>query len=320
MSAKTILVTGGHGFIGSNMIRYYLNKYPDYQFINIDYNTVAANPENIDCPEQSARYAFHRVDIRNAYAINHLFELYDITDILHFAAETRDADHVGEIRLYEQTNVLGLLNLLQAAETAWMEGAHQPKAKYAASRFHHISLARNESNNLYSISKANADAMVQGFHKKTGLNIVTTASPEVFGPMQQEDELIPSTIRKALNDELVNPQGQSGKTRDWLFVGDLCEAIDTVFHLGDAGQSYEIGFNARVADGVLAEQIKAMLGKDFPGNKASLKDKLLYSKVAFIPQPQVLGFSPFTLFENGLRMTLGWYIKKYKHTEFLKRR
>ena len=317
MSAKTILVTGGHGFIGSNMIRYYLNKYPDYQLINIDYNTVAAHPENIDCPEQSARYAFHRVDIRNAYAINHIFEQYDITDVLHFAAETRDANRVGEIRLYEQTNVLGLENLLQAAQNAWMENGHQPKAKYAASRFHHISLAHNENNNLYSISKANADELIERFHEKTGLNIVTTASPEAFGPMQQEDEMIPRMILNALNNESLLSTKASDKTRDWLFIADLCEAIDTVFHLGDAGQFYETGFNIRVTDNALADQIQAMFEDNFPGNKTSLRDKLLHSKAAFISQPQVLGFAPFTLFENGLRTTLDWYLKKYKQASFL---
>src|SRR5690606_9894773 len=131
----------------------------------------------------------------------------------------------------EQTNVLGLENLLHAAHNAWMENDHQPKAEYTASRFHHISLAHNENNNLYSISKGNADELVEKYHKKTGLNIVTTASPEVFGPMEQEDEMIPGMILKALNNEALLSTANSNKTRDWLFIADLCEAIDTIFHL-----------------------------------------------------------------------------------------
>lgn len=317
MSAKTILITGGHGFIGSNMIHYYLNKYPDYQLVNIDYNTEAANPENIHCPDQKNRYAFHRVDIRNAYAINHLFELYDITDIIHFAAETRSVENVGEIRLYEQTNVLGTMNLLYAAQSAWMEDAHRPKPDYATSRFHHISLADTGHDTLYSVSKANADAVVQNFHEKYGLDIITTASPEVFGPMQQDDERIPLSIHQALDGRLATPE-EGEDTRDWLFVGDVCEAIDTVFHLGDAGQRYEVGCIARMTDRELAQQITALLNEDFPGNNPPA-DSLIHSRAVPIAQKQILGFEPYTVFETGLRITIDWYIQKYKYADMARK-
>ncbi|MBT2572006.1 GDP-mannose 4,6-dehydratase [Planococcus sp. ISL-110] len=320
MSAKTILITGGHGFIGSNMIHYYLNKYPDYQIVNIDYNIEAANQKRIHCPEQANRYSFHRVDIRNVYAISHLFELYDITDILHFAAETRSVERVGEIRLYEQTNVLGTLNLLHAAQSAWMVDAHQPKPEYARSRFHHLSLADKPNDTLYSESKERADAMIQKFHEQHGLDIVTTASPEIFGPMQQEDELIPALIRQALDGDLPIPE--SGQQRNWLFVGDLCEAIDTMFHLGDAGQRYEIGANARLDDRELSQQINGLLNEYFPGNDlggTKGNEAALYSKASPIAQKQVLGFAPFTPFGIGLGIALDWYIQKYKYADFIEK-
>ena len=318
MSAKTILVTGGHGFIGSNMIRYYLNKYPDYQIVNIDYNTDAASPANIDCPEVSARYSFHRVDIRNAYAINHLFELYEITDIIHFAAETRDIHSVGEIRLYEQTNVLGTLNLLQAAQDTWMKKEHQPKSAYAASRFHHISLAETGHASLYSESKAKTDAMVLEFHKKYGLDVVTTASPEVFGPMQQENERIPIYIRQALDNEPISVEENGERIRDWLFVSDLCEAIDTVFHLGVAGKRYKAGSNARLTDEELAQQIASLQHADFPGNTTAhheLKKNGSGKRSRFFKasRSQIPGFEPFTPLETALHITMDWYSKKYKY-------
>ncbi|MDQ0428377.1 dTDP-glucose 4,6-dehydratase [Planomicrobium stackebrandtii] len=323
MSAKTILITGGHGFIGSNMIHYYLNKYPDYQLVNIDYNTEAANPDNIPCPDQANRYSFHRVDIRNAYAISHLFELYDITDIIHFAAETRSQDRVGEIRLYEQTNVLGTMNLLHAAQSAWMAGPHQSNPKYAASRFHHLSLAETECGTLYSESKQRAGAMIQSFHREYGLNVVTTASPEVFGPMQQEDELVPRSIRQALEGNLVIPE--QGRQRNWLFIVDLCEAVDTVFHLGEAGSRYEIDYNAGLNDRELAKHITALLNEHFqgPGSSPDRNEENgdgLHSRASPPVQKPVLGFAPFTPFKSGLRITLDWYIQKYKYADFLRRR
>lgn len=294
------------------MIHYYMNKYPHYQIINIDYNTDAANPDNIECPDQADRYAFHRVDIRNAHAISHLFELYDITDIIHFAAETRSMERVGEIRLYEQTNVLGTMNLLHAAQNAWMFGPHQPNPNYAGSRFHQLSLAEAKDNSLYSDSKQRADAMIQNFYEESGLGIVTTATPESFGPRQQEDEQVPKFIRQALEGELTLPD--SGPPHDWLFVGDLCEAIDTVFHLGDAGQRYTIGYSARLDDWEFSRQIIAAVNAYFLGN-----DKDQVKPVRPPVQQQVLGFAPFTPFEEALRMTTEWYIKKYQYADFMRK-
>lgn len=289
--------------------------------MNIDYNTEAASPENTSGSDQAARYSFHRVDIRNAYAINHLFELYDITDIIHCAAETRSEERVGEIRLYEQTNVLGTMNLLQAAQNAWMESAYQPKEKYKASCFHHISLTDSTKASLYSDSKKRADAMICDFYAKTGLNVITTASPEVFGPMQKEEELIPAYIEQALKGKLGIFEESAENVRNWLFVSDLCEAIDTVFHLGDAGGRYEIGYNARMGDRELAWCITSLMGAHFPGNYSHQKQNNIDNSV-FSPekpaQKLLPGIAPFTPFEKGLRITFNWYSNKNKAEDFLK--
>ncbi|ALS77858.1 dTDP-glucose 4,6-dehydratase [Planococcus kocurii] len=264
VNTKTLLVTGGHGFIGSHIIHYYLNKYPDYQIVNIDYNTQAGCIETLS--KHTARYAYHRVDIRNAHAINHLFELYDITDILHFAAETRSMDCVGEIRLYEQTNVFGTMNLLYAAQSTWMLDAHQPNPNYAASRFHHLSLADTKQETLYSESKEKADVMIQNFHEQYGLNIVTTASPEVFGPMPQEDKLTGSYFQHSVESKLAPLEESTAELRGRLFVRDLCEAIDTVFRLGETGERYEMGLNAHLGNNEFTWNIPSLLEDHFPGN------------------------------------------------------
>lgn len=317
MSGKTILVTGGHGFIGSNFIHYYLNKYPDYQIVNIDYNTEAASPENIMCPQQKARYSFYRIDIRNAYAISHLFERYDITDIIHFAAETRNTDSVGEIRLYEQTNVLGKLNVLQAAQQAWMTSNHEPKPQYVNSRFHQIALDDRTMPSLYTDSKKRADAAARAFQTSTGLNIVTTVSPEIFGPMQKETGLVPALIQQILNGEPVSEKRTHSHKHNWLFVRDLCEAIDAVFHLGEPGERYELASTARMSDVELA----SILQDYFLGNKLGRTNKK--EDPSFFSQKptsgaQFPGLTPTTSFEKGLRITFDWYVTKNKSQAFLK--
>lgn len=308
MSAKTILVTGGHGFIGSNFIQYVLNKYPDYQIVNIDYHIEAGSPETISRNQAYARYSFHRVDIRNAYAINHVFELYDITDIVHFAAETRSVDQVGEIRLYEQTNVLGTLNLLQAAQCAWMDADHQPKAHYAHSQFHQISLEATQERSLYTDSKQRADTIIQEFHELTGLKVVTTACPEVFGPMQKQTERMPVLMEQAVTGEL--DRNSRDKVRNWLFVRDVCDAIDAVFHLGEAGKRYEAGWNARVSDNELADYLTFMATNYFLGNTNPAVTHTTLQQHVDEPISKLPGFAPKTPVEEGLQITFDWYIAK----------
>lgn len=313
MCAKTILVTGGHGFIGSNFIQYVLNKYPNYQIVNIDYHTEATRLDT--GLGTSARYSFHRVDIRNAYAINHLFELYDITDIVHFAAETRSVDHVGEIRLYEQTNVLGTLNVLQAVQNAWMQADHQPKARYAHSQFHHISLEATHETSLYIDSKQRADAIIREFHELTGLKVVTTACPEVFGPMQKQTARMPVFMEQALTGEL--DRDSTGTVQNWLFVRDVCEAIDTAFHLGKAGKRYEAGWNARVSDKELANYLSFMTTHYFPGNTNPTATPATLQQGAGEPISKLPGFAPKTPFEEGLQITFDWYIAKHNAKAWL---
>ncbi len=337
MTKKTILVTGGLGFIGSNFIKHFLSKYPEYVLINVDALTYAANPDNLKSIRNNPNYIFQHIDIRNKESINSLFVKYQFTDIIHFAAESHVDNSINNPMLFAETNIMGTLNLLEAARKLWLEKPFSYKEKFSNVRFHHISTDEvygtlddrdffteetpYAPNSPYSASKASSDMLVRSFYHTFGLNVITTNCSNNYGPMQHDEKLIPTIIRNALTNMEIPIYGQGKNVRDWLYVEDHCKAIDEVFHNGKSGESYLIGGNNERTNIEIANIICEYLDKILPSDKSYtnllrfVDDRPGHDFRYAIDASKLeneLNFSPEETFETGIIKTIIWYVKKYK--------
>lgn len=255
---RSILVTGGAGFIGSNFLNEMVKKYPDYLFVNFDSLTYAANLENIKVNDY-LNYKFYKGDIRNMNDIVNAFKLYNITDIIHFAAESHVDNSISNPGIFIETNINGTANLLNVALEFW-------KNNLSNHRFYHVStdevygsLELNSDelftektpykpHSPYSASKASSDFLVQAFHDTYGMNTIISHCSNNYGPNQHEEKLIPKVITNIINGKDIPVYGKGENVRDWLFVTDHCYAIDTIFHNGKSGDVYNIGGNNELAN------------------------------------------------------------------------
>ena len=254
---KTILVTGGAGFIGSNFVPYFCEKYPEYKIINLDKLTYAGNLDNLKECENMDNYQFIQGDICDADLVEKIFSENDVRGVIHFAAESHVDNSISGPRAFINTNIMGTFNLLDAARRHWMDGPNKVKDGYADARFHHISTDEvygtlgNEGlfqettpyapNSPYSASKASSDFLVRAYHHTYGMNVTTSNCSNNYGPKQHNEKLIPHIISKALNLQPLPIYGTGENIRDWLYVLDHCRAIDMIFHTGVAGQTYNVG-------------------------------------------------------------------------------
>ncbi len=254
---KSILVTGGAGFIGSNFVPYFAEKYPDYHIINLDKLTYAGNLDNLRECESMVNYTFVRGDICDEALIDNLFKKHDIRGVVHFAAESHVDNSIKGPKAFIQTNIVGTFTLIEAARKHWMESPNKPKPGYETARFHHISTDEvygtlgetgyfteetpYAPNSPYSASKAGSDHIVRAYHQTYGMNITTSNCSNNYGPKQHAEKLIPTIIRKCLNEELIPVYGTGSNIRDWLYVLDHCKAIDLIFHKGKSGETYNVG-------------------------------------------------------------------------------
>ena len=257
LSRKTILVTGCAGFIGSNFVPYFLDKYNNYNIVNLDLLTYAGNLENLKECENNSRYKFIKGDICNRELAEFIFNEYDIQGVIHFAAESHVDNSIKNPGVFIQTNVNGTFTLLDVAYKYWMEKPFEFKEKYKNCRFHHISTDEvygtlNEvdlftestayaPNSPYSASKASSDMIVRSYKETYGMNTVITNCSNNYGPKQHDEKLIPTIIRKALAGESIPIYGDGKNIRDWLYVLDHCKGIDLVYHTGLEGNVYNIG-------------------------------------------------------------------------------
>ena len=254
---QTILLTGCAGFIGSNFVPYFLDKYKEYNLVNLDLLTYAGDLANLKECENNPRYKFIKGDICNRELVEFIFSEYDINGVIHFAAESHVDNSIKNPGVFVQTNVNGTFTLIDVARAYWMEAPFKYKEEYKNCRFHHISTDEvygtlNETdlftestpyapNSPYSASKASSDMIVRSYQETYGLNTVITNCSNNYGPKQHDEKLIPTIIRKALSNQSIPIYGDGKNIRDWLYVLDHCKGIDLVYHTGKTANVYNIG-------------------------------------------------------------------------------
>ncbi len=291
---KSILVTGGAGFIGSNFIPYFLNKYEDYFIINLDKLTYAGDLSNLEEIENHERYKFIKGDICNRELVESIFNEYDIRGVIHFAAESHVDNSIEGPEVFIQTNINGTFTLLDVARRFWMEAPFKYKIGYESCRFHHISTDEvygtlgetglfeettpYAPNSPYSAAKASSDFLVRAYYHTYGMNVTTSNCSNNYGPKQHNEKLIPVIIRKALNGENIPIYGDGKNIRDWLYVLDHCKGIDMVFHKGISGETYNVGGRNEKNNLEIVNYICEILDKERPKSNGSYKKQITFVK------------------------------------------
>lgn len=334
---RSILVTGGAGFIGSNFIPYFAGKYPDYHLINLDKLTYAGNLDNLKECESMTNYQFIQGDICDAELVKSLFEKYDIRGVIHFAAESHVDNSIKGPKSFMETNFMGTFNLIENARRHWMKGPNKYKTGYESCRFHHISTdevygtlgetgyfsetTAYAPNSPYSASKAGSDFIVRAYHHTYGMNVSTSNCSNNYGPKQHQEKLIPTIIRKCLAEESIPVYGKGQNVRDWLYVMDHCRAIDLIFHEGVSGETYNVGGHNERNNLEIVYAVCAILDRNHPRETAK-KYADLISFVTDRPGHDLryaidatkleseLGWKARENFESGILKTVQWYLEK----------
>lgn len=334
---KSILITGGAGFIGSNLIEYWIKKYPDYFIINVDLLTYAGNLENLKSIEKSKKYKFIHGNISDRKLIAQLFSEYDIKGVLHLAAESHVDNSIESPEVFIETNVKGTFTLLDVAYKFWMKKPFVYKEGYEKCKFLHVStdevygslgkegLFTEETpyapNSPYSASKAGSDMIVRSYYHTYGMNVVITNCSNNYGPKQHDEKLIPTIIRKALSGKNIPIYGDGSNVRDWLYVLDHCKGIDLVFHEGKQGEVYNIGGENERNNNYIAAKICELLDTLIPLTTKSYKNQITFVEdraghdfryaIDASKIKHKLGWKAHENFESGLLKTVQWYLKKY---------
>ena len=331
--SKHVLITGGAGFIGSHVVRLFVNKYPGYKIVNLDCLTYAGNLANLQDVAGASNYYFEKVNILDAVALNEVFIRHGITDVLHLAAESHVDRSIVSPLDFVYTNVIGTVNLLNVAKENW-------KSNMDAHRFYHISTDEvygtlgaeglftettpYSPNSPYSASKASSDHFVRAYHETYHLPTVVSNCSNNYGPYHFPEKLIPLFINNIIHKKPLPVYGDGLYTRDWLFVKDHALAIDLVFHQGKIGETYNVGgFNewknidlVNLLCSLMDEKLNRPAGesaqlityvKDRPGH--DLRYAIDANKIN-----RELGWYPSVTFEEGLSETIDWYLS---NTEWL---
>jgi dTDP-glucose 4,6-dehydratase len=325
-----LLITGGAGFIGSNLIHHVIDDERVTLLVNLDCLTYAGRLENLEKVSRHPKYIFERVDLRDKAAVLRVVEKHAITHVMHLAAESHVDRSIAGPGDFIQTNVVGTFNLLEACRECWLS----PKSKVQSPKFHHISTDEvygslgatgfftettpYAPNSPYSASKASSDFLVRAYHHTYGLPTVITNCSNNYGPFQFPEKLIPVVIQSILARKPVPVYGDGMNVRDWLYVRDHAEALWTVLQKGSLGETYNIGghnewANLRIVELIcdIIDELAPELGGDSRKLISFVTDRPGHDRRYAIDAAKIqreLGWSPAHKFEDGIRETVRWYL------------
>jgi dTDP-glucose 4,6-dehydratase len=325
-----LLITGGAGFIGSNLVHHIIDQPSVSRLVNLDCLTYAGHPENLAAISRHPKYCFEQVDLRDKAAVLQVVQRHSISHVLHLAAESHVDRSISGPGDFIHTNVVGTFNLLEACRESWLNSPSRP----AACRFHHVSTDEvygslgptglfTEStpyapNSPYSASKASSDLLVRAYHHTYGLPTVITNCSNNYGPYQFPEKLIPVVIQSLLHRKPVPVYGDGLNVRDWLYVRDHAEALWQVLNRGQLGDTYNIGghnewANLRIVELIcdLVDELAPQLGGDSRKLITFVKDRPGHDRRYAIDASKIqreLGWVPAYTFETGIRETVRWYL------------
>ncbi len=325
---KNILITGGSGFIGSHLVRLMVNKYPNYNIVNLDKLTYAGNPENIKDIENAPNYKFVQADIVDKDVISDLFNEYKFAGVIHLAAESHVDRSISNPTEFIMTNVVGTLNLLNAAREIW-------KDDFSDKIFYHVSTdevygslgdkgffyedTAYDPRSPYSASKASSDHIVRAYYHTFGMPIKISNCSNNYGSHQFPEKLIPLMIHNIKNNKPLPVYGEGLNIRDWLWVADHARAIDDIFHKGKVGETYNIGGHNEWKNIDLVHLLCDTMDEKLGREKGAARQLITYVKdraghdmryaIDATKIKEELGWVPSVTFEEGLSKTVDWYLE-----------